>query len=70
MADTCTTLMNRIVWLWAYVCWWLVVNLNLPWRVQLALLPWAGIYGYSNGFADWHERSGEHTQSNDRKEMR
>ena len=44
--------MRRLIWSWSWACWWLATNLPCGWnytRLGILLLPWAGVYAYTDG---------------------
>lgn len=43
---------KRAIWFWSWCCWWVVVVLPYQFtgtKLGHALLPWAGLYGYTDG---------------------
>lgn len=47
--------MDRAYWIMCRLAYWAVIALPIKSRLSLALLPYAGVVGYSNGYAEWRE---------------
>lgn len=43
---------KRLIWFWSWLCWLLAMHLPWQWnytRLGMWLLPWAGLYGHTDG---------------------
>ena len=44
---------NAAMWTWCALAHWLVGRFQLPDRIFMALLPFAGFYGFREPYMDW-----------------
>lgn len=45
--------MARIEWIFCWICFRLALVVPIDWPLHMRLLPYAGLYAYSDGFSDY-----------------